>query len=698
MKIALLRHVISFLLFFTNIRYGQKTQKKRASAGLFQRSCQLICIVMILSSFLFWGQDNAYAEDQPSDITELSIEELMKIEVVYAASKFEQKVTEAPSSVSITTADEIKKYGYRTLSDILRSVRGFYVSYDRINNYVGVRGFSRPGDYNTRMLLLVDGHRTNDNIYDSAAIDTGFILDVDLIDRIEIIRGPSSSLYGTNAFFGVINVITKRGHNLNGVEVTGEAGSFDTYKSRITYGNKFQNGLEMTFSGSLSDSRGQSLYYKEFDSPAANNGITKGNDYSQYYNLFTTLSLHDFTLYGGYVSREKGLPTAPWGSDFTDRRNQIIDNRGYVELKYEHVFPNQFKTMAKVFYDNYEYKGSYVYSNALYKDRATGNWWGGEVKLTKNLFDSHTLIIGGEYQDNFQQDQWYYIEEPYQQFINDKRDSDILALYIQDEYKILKNLLINAGIRYDYYSTFGGTTNPRLALIYKPLEKTTLKLLYGDAFRAPNTYELYYHDGMITQKPGSDLKPETIRTYEIALEQYMGDHLRGGVSGFFYQIDDLITLQIEPSDGLLIYKNIDEVESKGVEFELEAKWTADIKGRASYTYQEAKDRATDEILTNSPKHLAKLNVTIPLIKKKLFLGLEEQYTSKRKTVAGDFTNEFFVTNLTLFSQNLLKGLELSASVYNLFDSKYYDPVSNEHSMNAVEQDGISFRFKLTYRF
>src|SRR5512147_2724178 len=158
--------------------------------------------------------------DAAADLKQLSIEELMNIEVrtIYSASKFEQKVMEAPSSVSIVTSSEIKMYGYRTLADVLRSVRGFYVTNDRNYSYVGVRGFGRPGDYNSRILLLIDGHRANDNIYDQAFVGTEAIIDVDLIDRVEIVRGPGSSLYGSNAFFAVVNVITKRGGDLKGIE------------------------------------------------------------------------------------------------------------------------------------------------------------------------------------------------------------------------------------------------------------------------------------------------------------------------------------------------------------------------------------------------------------------------------------------------------------------------------------------------
>src|SRR5439155_12007827 len=159
------------------------------------------------------------------------------IPIVYAASKLEQKATEAPSSITVIGADEIKKYGHRTLADILRSVQGFHVSYDRNYAFLGARGVSL-GDFNSRILLLVDGHRVNNNLTDGAFIDTAFILDVDLIDRVEIIRGPGSVLYGNNAFFSVVNVITRQGKKLAGTEVSGEYGEFETFKGRATIGKQ----------------------------------------------------------------------------------------------------------------------------------------------------------------------------------------------------------------------------------------------------------------------------------------------------------------------------------------------------------------------------------------------------------------------------------------------------------------------------
>ncbi|HXV20922.1 MAG TPA: TonB-dependent receptor, partial [Desulfuromonadales bacterium] len=313
----------------------------------------------------------------------------------------------------------------------------------------------------------------------------------------------------------------------------------------------------------------------------------------------------------------------------------------------------------------------------------------------KQLWERHRLSFGGEYQDNFRQDLKNFDLEV---FLSSRNRSDNWGVYLQDEIQLRDNLTFSLGVRHDQYDTFGGTTNPRLALIYNPLTKTTFKLLYGEAFRAPNAFEQHYHDGLATQKPNPELDPERIKTYELVLEQYLGEHLRAVASGFYYEIEDLINLTLDPADGLLVFDNLDEVEATGAEFELEGKWDRGLEGRVSYTYQEAKDRSTDKLLSNSPRHLAKVNIIVPLIGEMVLLGIEEQYTSKRKTVLRNETGGYAVTNLTLFGRKLYKELRVSASVYNLFDKKFSDPASLAHRQETIEQDGRVFRFKLAYAF
>src|SRR5215469_5790964 len=192
--------------------------KRNPFLGILPVSAFWSNLIALLLSFSA-AADTGTASSQTPDYADMDISELMNIEVV-SASKFQQTASEAPSSVTVITSEEIKLYGYRTLADILASVQGFYVTYDRNYDFLGVRGVNL-GDFNSRVLLLVDGHRINNDLNDGAAIGTDFILDVDLIDHVEIVRGPGSVLYGDNAFFAVINVITRRADQVNGAEVSG---------------------------------------------------------------------------------------------------------------------------------------------------------------------------------------------------------------------------------------------------------------------------------------------------------------------------------------------------------------------------------------------------------------------------------------------------------------------------------------------
>jgi len=667
-----------------------------------KRVIQRVCFWLVLAAFpiVSWAADSQAAVAPPQQPTEISFEELLKMEIptVEAASKYKQKITEAPASVTIIGADEVKNYGYRTLADILRSAPGLYVSYDRNYSFLGVRGFSL-GDYNNRVLLLVDGHRLNNSLSDSAFIGTEFPLDVDLIERVEIIRGPGSSLYGNNAFFGVINVITRKGRDMTGIgaEVSGEVASFDTYKGRVTFGNRFTNGLEMLLSGTIYDSEGHDrLFYKEFQT-APTNGIAQNADADAFKSFFGNVTFHDFSVEGAFNTRDKNNPTAQTVLDlgFNDPRLRTTDERSFVSVKYAHEFPEIVDVTAQVYYDRHDFKAGYPVSGVLFTDVQVGEWWGTEVQLTKRLWERHTLTLGGEYRDDFRQEERY---SP--QGFETATNRQNYGIYLQGDFAVLTNLHLNAGFRYDQYGDFDPAFNPRLALIYNPFPQSVFKFLYGTAFRAPNFFELRRN----LSAPVYNVQPETITTYELVYEQGIGNHLRSSVAGFYNQIDNLIRFNSEAGR----YENLSGAEAKGVELSLDGFWASGVHGRVSYTFQQTENTATDQVLTDSPKHLGKVNLTAPLLKDKIFAGLEFQYISKRTTshlgtdVAGEDASGYGIVNFTLFSQNLVKGLELSASIYNLLDRKYSDPATQgqgrPHLQDLIEQDGRAFRVKLTYRF
>lgn len=670
----------------------------------------LLFFLVVLLVSVSHADHDGLPEPAPPDLTTLTIEELMGIEVetVSGASRYEQPVSEAPASVSIVTADQIKKYGYRNLADILQSVPGFSVTNDRNYQYAGIRGFGLPGDYGTRVLLMVDGVRQNDPVYNSVFIGNELVVDTDLIERVEIIRGPGHTLYGANALLAVINIVTRRGGDLDGIELSGEAGSHDSYRGRVSYGSRFGGTTELLLSGTFFHSQGQDHFYPEFASPASNSGWARDCDREQAGSAFLKLAYRDLTLEAGYVKRDKGLPTAPWGTVFNNPGTETTDSSLFVDLKYQRSFENGADLMSRLSWNQYYYDGRYVYDQAepgdpplLFDniDKVRSSWLMGEIQVSRELLKKHRLIGGIEFRDVLRLDQQNFDQENSAGtlYLDDRRSTWNIGLYLQDEYRILDSLILTAGIRYDYFETFGATVNPRVALIYSPFARTTVKFLFGTAFRPPNGYELYYSDGN-TQKTNHDLHEETSTNYELILEQNLGKRFRGTLSGYYTRIRNMITLVVDPADDLLVFRNIGRAELKGMELELDKKWENGVNGRLSYSFQEARDLMAGDRLPNSARHLVKLNLLFPLIEERLFLGVEEQYTSRKKTLAGNQTGDFFITNVTLFSRNLLKNLELSGSVYNLFNRKYFVPAGGEHLQNNIEQDGRTFRVKATWRF
>lgn len=257
---------------------------------------------------------------------------------------------------------------------------------------------------------------------------------------------------------------------------------------------------------------------------------------------------------------------------------------------------------------------------------------------------------------------------------------------------------MSGGLRYDHYNyNFGGSTNPRLGLIYHPSHSTTAKLLYGSAFRAPEPYETNPDFGHFYES-STGLQPETIRSVEGTLEQGLGGRLTATASVFYNQITKLITLETDQSTGLFGYRNSEDATAKGVSVELSGALAAGLRGRASYSYTQTANSTTGQTPPNSPANLVKLNLTMPLLHQKLSAALGGQYTGKVSTLAGNTLGGFSVLNAILIAHLLGKHADISASVYNLLDKRYSFPGRPEDPEDSIRQDGTTFRVKLTYRW
>lgn len=661
---------------------------------------------VLLCGGLSWaaGAEADLVEKEPLETELPSLEGLVKIPTTRIPSRFEQKVTEAPAAVTIITSAEIKKYGYKTLSDVLRSVRSLYVTDNRTYQFLGVRGVNR-GDYNSRMLVLVDGHRINDGLSDGALLGTAFPLDVDLIDRVEVIRGPSAVLYGNNAFFGVINVVTRKSREFAGLGAEGavSVGSDEAYQRRVTLGHEFSSGLEMLFSATIYDSKGQEEI-KQFDNTVNRYVVAEDMDEDHFHSFFARAGVPWLSFEGAYILRDKTVPTAPYGTAFNDPRAVNQDGRYYGGLKFTHQFAEEMNVIARIYYDHRDLTMVYPMQPAsavlqpleLFQEQQVGDWWGTEAQLEKRFLERHTLVIGGEYRVDFRQDRTVQDVATGADTINVHRDTDNFGIYAQGDIAILTNLHLNAGVRYDQYGDLEAAVNPRAALIYHPVASSTIKAIGGTAFRAPNFFEL-------ADPRYQEIDPETIRAYELIYEQDWGTHLRSTIGLFHNQIDDLIVFGDQG-----YYDNLTGAVAQGIEVGLQGQWRGGLQGRVSYSYQDTEDTETGERLTDAPLHLGNVNLTLPLIGEKLLAGVEFQYTSERSTTYQNPENQqtlrgpdvagFGTVNLTLFSQNVIKGLEMSASIYNLLDTAYFDPSTPSHRQASIPQLGRTFRFKLTYRF
>ena len=639
-----------------------------------------------LMACLVTGGAVATAQDAP-DFTDLSLEDLGRVDLVYAASRHQQTRGEAPSSVTVVTSEEIRQHGYRTLADVLRSMGSFYVSDDRNYSYIGVRGFGRPGDYNTRVLILMDGIRTNEPVYDGTYVGREFNLNAAVIDRIEVIRGPGATMYGNSAFFAVINVVTKQGRQVRGGEVSASIGSFHDVGGHLTWGTVTPGGIDVLASVSATDLGGRRLYFPEFDSPETANGVADRLDGEEAMNVFLRVAKGSWSAQAAHVMRDKDVPTASYGTLFGEPTN-TRDGATILSGGFDGAVSESLLGTFRVQYGASRYEGLYHYEEGLWEDSSRGRWWGADWNVTTTRTGRHTVTAGGELVDNFRIDQ-QVIDQGVPGL--DSHDPSLRwGLYAQDEIKLGSSFLASVGLRHDRYASFGGHTSPRLGLILNPAGPTTVKALYGTAFRAPNAYELHYYRE-------TALEPETIRTGELIVERAFGRGVHGSVSAFWNDIDGLIALYGDgESERDLFFRNSDPIRSRGFEASVEARRRG-VAGRASYSFQRSMDRPSGAAVTNSPTHLAKLSVSAPFASR-FSAAADAQYMSGRGTLAGSTTPGVVRFDLHLIARAITPRLETALSIRNVTDAAYADPGSAEHLQDVLPQDGRTLALSLSWKF
>ncbi len=629
------------------------------------------------------------AQDSTSLGPDRSLDSLLNTPVSTAA-KYDQTVRQVAGSITIVTAEDIRRFGYRTLDEILQSAAGFYLTYNREYDYIGVRGFGRSNDHNNRILLLLDGHTSNEGLTGSSQFGAAMVLDLDLIKRVEIIRGPASALYGTGALFAVVNVITLTGREA-GTHADVSAGTAGFRAASLTAGGNVGRAA-FTLSGTWDERDGKDLFFPAFNDSTNNNGIARRRDGENRVGVFGTGTLGAFTLRGRYGHRNKDVPTAAYGQLFNDPRSEGSDESGFVELEYEKEFSDVQHLSIRTFLDDYTVRTALAMPGVLQSIEGHNRVVGAEARFRWDPMASTRLTMGLEYRNNTTAS--FKVSIPGTVFVDFDTPYSVVSLFAQGDVQLLRSLSLLGGVRYDRNSVTASATTPRVALIWDPLEGTTLKAMYGRAFRAATPLE----DGTRLSGATGHLLPERMSMAELIWIQRLGRSFALSSSLYEYRVRDMID-QASDSTTPLGYVNRERVKASGAEVTLDARPKPGTRGYLSLTLQHAVDAQganTGNLLANEPVRMIKLGFATDL-SSRVSAATEWRGESNRITLAGQRTRASLVGDVNL-QLRPFGTTEVGIRVVNLLNTRYSHPAGVELRQDTIEQDGRAVVFRVSTRF
>ena len=648
--------------------------------------------------------------------TDLDLQ-LVTADSVEAASRTAEAVEDAPASVTLVPAPELRAMRYPTLAEALRGVRGVFVSDDRGYKSVGFRGFGRPGDYGNRVLVLVDGMPTNDDWIWSSYVGYDLRTDLEDVERIEVVRGPGSILYGTGAFSGVVNLVMSGRDTPDGREVGVSVAEDGVARARARITQHFTSDSGVWTSVAAGRSAGRDVFVPEYvhDSPPTVNGTARGVDGFAVGTWSGRVWWKSLTAQWSVNHHDKHLPGGQFNTLFGDGRTHQADTRAFLEAKLEPKIGDQLDSVTRAYVNHYAYRGFFAASPAdrgVERDTFNGTWVGAEQRLVWKPLDALRITVGGELQRHLLVRQT--VSDETGPISNDDHPFTQGAGYAIADITPGKALKISAGARFDAYSTFGSSLNPRAAIIVKPYDGGNLKILGGKAFRAPSIYELYNKGGG-GQVAAGRLEPENLYSLELEYSHRFSRNVVGLVSTYANYIENLIALRdlpdATPTVPSYAYGNTGSpVGTLGVEGELRRDWKEGWMVSASYSFQKSRYLRSGSIadfvafekapelreVPNSPSHLVGIKGGVPILGRALLLtnrisvegprhdrndregvGLPEQ----RETPPA------LLWDIVFSGQESRWGLSYAIGVYNAFDARWTVPVSAEFRQTTMPQAG-----------
>lgn len=684
------------------------------------------------------------------DFYNLSLAELGQVEISIATGN-RTPLDRAPAAATVITASEIQAMGARNLNEVLETVPGLHVSLSslsRLDSVYSIRGIHTG--FNPQVLLMMNGVPVQSSL--QGGRPSLLRVPTTSIDRIEIIRGPGSAVYGADAYSGVINVITKDSSSINATRLGGGAGSFggrDLWLQTATEWQDWGISLNLAYQESNGDKDRvvtadlQSLLDSGLGTHASN---APGALSTRYQILDTHLALTgertQINLWS-WISNDAGIGAG--GAQALDFDGN--DESNLVLLDATHHFNtsggewNNSIRFSYLYYD-LQTRFTLLPAGSLIPIGADGNvnavapagliafpdgligqpgqesvdtqvdlisiysgWESHRIRMA--IGSKHQTLEAREYK-NFGPGVITQMVPVVSGTVTDVSNTDYVFLpdssrtigylSLQDEWQLTSSLELTTGVRYDDYSDFGGTTNPRIALVWANTEALTTKLLYGSAFRAPSFMELRAKNNPVALG-NPNLDPEKINTLELSFNYLITPALQTSLTVFNYEARDMIEFVSESVAYIKNAQNVRDQDGEGFELEFNWKPASSLHFSGSYSYQDARVVATDQPVADAPGQQIKMNMNWEFAHE-WAVNSQLVFIADRKRREGDLrppVDDFALMDFAVKRKNILPQLDASLVVKNIANADAREPGSSEIS-DDYPLESRSVWLQVSYQF
>jgi len=662
--------------------------------------------------------DNPTNQSSGTSALEEEILWLKEETYVSTATKTLEDINKSGATVSVITAEDLKNMGARNLNDALNRVPGLGINQFNIGMpAVEVRGVKT--DFGEKVLFLINGHPSNTNVVNGGSTWVYENFNVDEIERVEVVRGTGSALYGADAFVATINIITKSADEIDGTILTLGQGSYDTDKFNMQLGKEF-NGLKVALNANINETDGSKGEVKH--DALGNSGEL--DSWVRRYDLGFNMEYDHFTLQGKYVDRAAGSYAG-----VANALNTVTEQdykQYFVELGYSLELDNNIKVTSKLYFDHFtadnywqffpEFAGFPDPDGMLGRTPGKVDRTGGEVQAELALSKRNKLLVGAMYEhqslygvrlisnynplDN--SPTGVYTEAPDEWLWNDSHNRDIRALYVQDIWDPRDDLRLIIGGRYDHYNDFGDTFNPRTSLTWEFKRNYNVIVTYGSAFRAPSFGELYNQNNpAVVGNP--NVEPEEIETYEIGIAGNLSKRMNFRITGFHNNIRNIIA----PTPSTIAANesgNVGKLKVDGLEMELSSRLQGGSKLAVNYTYQNPRNELTGKRAHDVARQ--KINASFNYRHSRhvnIYAGLSHRgELTRAPNDLRSNVSSYTTTDLAVNWKDATDHWEATATIYNFFDKTYFDASPDAQPASDPERSdypkpGRNFMFEVSYK-